>query len=209
MRVLSVYPVRPSRQPMNNRHCGSILWILNQWHWERALANTYGSPGGGGGLRRGRKHYGCSIGISISIGAAHFVPWCFPCRMTGCLCRETPVKVLSEPGPCSSMEPMLAQRWQIVQQICEQALGVTDYMQQLHQMYDQITGTFSKTGITRRIPTLQFISKSNELVIVTDYICEATLPALDWVAVRAHSMLLYCLQSHFTLWFGVELGLSD
>lgn len=45
MRVLSVYPVRPSRQLMNNRHCGSILWILNQWHWERALANTYGSPG--------------------------------------------------------------------------------------------------------------------------------------------------------------------
>lgn len=45
MRVLSVYPVRPSRQLMNNRHCGSILWILNQWHWERALANTYGSLG--------------------------------------------------------------------------------------------------------------------------------------------------------------------
>lgn len=29
---------------MNNRHCGSILRILNQWRWERALANTHGSP---------------------------------------------------------------------------------------------------------------------------------------------------------------------
>lgn len=51
MRVLSVYPVRLSRQQMNNRHCGSILWILNQWLWERALANTYGSPRWAAGSR--------------------------------------------------------------------------------------------------------------------------------------------------------------
>lgn len=78
MRVLSVYPVRPSRQPMNNRHCGSILWILNQWHWERGLGKHIWQPGVGGGLRRGRKYYGFSICISglkkqaISIDAAHF-----------------------------------------------------------------------------------------------------------------------------------------
>lgn len=46
MRVLSVYPVRPCSQTMNNRHCGSILWILNQWHWEMAFANTWRSGKG-------------------------------------------------------------------------------------------------------------------------------------------------------------------
>ncbi len=78
MRVWSVYPVRPSRQPMNNRHCGSILWILNQWHWERALANTYGSPEwevGSGGVENTKASPSVSAGWkkqAISIDAAHF-----------------------------------------------------------------------------------------------------------------------------------------
>lgn len=108
MRVLSVYPVRPSRQPMNNRHCGSILWILNQWHWERALANTYGSPGwavGSGGVENTKASPSVSLGWKSKpslLMPLTFVPACFPCRgwQTGCLCsigdlcRDSPVKVL-------------------------------------------------------------------------------------------------------------------
>ena len=44
MRVLSVYPVRPQHQPMNNRHSGSILWILNRWvcEWHVCVCVYYG-----------------------------------------------------------------------------------------------------------------------------------------------------------------------
>lgn len=99
MRVLSVYPVRPSRQPMNNRHCGSILWILNQWRWERALANTYGSLWWVGGWRTLEWErilqilhlYLCTVRkAGLSIDAAHFRAGVFSFYrwQTGCLCTE-------------------------------------------------------------------------------------------------------------------------
>lgn len=106
MRVLSVYPVRLSRQQMNNRHCGSILWILNQWLWERALANTYGSPRWAVGSRWVEN---TKTSPSVSLGrkkrASHLYWRCsLLCRSVSlagddkqAVCAEAPVKVLLPP----------------------------------------------------------------------------------------------------------------
>lgn len=121
MRVLSVYPVRPSRQPMNNRHCGSILWILNQWLCERALANTYGSPGwavGSGGVENTK------ASPSVSLGWKSHLYWCCSllCRsvfLAGddkqAVCAERLLWRCSfSPRSCISMDPSLGHRGMIV-----------------------------------------------------------------------------------------------
>lgn len=135
MRVLSVYPVRPSRQLMNNRHCGSILWILNQWHWERALANTYGSLGwaaGWGGVENTSPSV--SPGWKKKETASHLY-WCLSLLCQGVffagddkqavcavleVCAERLLWRCSfSSGSCISMGPSLGCGGRILKKICQ------------------------------------------------------------------------------------------